>query len=169
MGLEYLSDIGRYRIILAEEYHRPHLEDMINHIWDLRNKFGNIRHIYVDSASSVTWQSLKQSFGERCSESYIKSIMDDCKKYNIPLERRMTIIPLAFGKLHKELLQNAKHFTELTDAEGKSYIGIHPRYDKLITALRTAYATEYSLDKTVTSFSDVFDSYWMCVSWIKRK
>jgi hypothetical protein len=95
--------------------------------------------------------------------------MDDCKKYNIPLERRMTIIPLAFGKFHKELLQNAKHFTELTDAEGKSYIGIHSRHDKLITALRTAYATEFSLDKAVTSFADTLDSYRMCCYWIKRK
>lgn len=145
------------------------MHDLVDHIWDLRNRYGNIKHVYVDAASSVTWQSLKQSFGERWTESYIKSVMDDCKKYSIPLERRMTIVPLAFGKLNKELLQNAKYFTELTDAEGKSYVGIHPRHDKLITALRTAYATEFSLDKSVTSFADTLDAYRMCCYWIKRK
>jgi hypothetical protein len=46
-----------------------------------------------------------------------------------------------------------KWATEYTDNEGKSLIGIHPRYDKLITSLRTASAVEYSLDKSATSFS----------------
>lgn len=169
VGLEYLSDIGRYRVFLSEEHHRPHFKDMVDHIWDLRNRYGNIKHIYCDASAPVVWQSLKQSFGEHWSESYMKTTFDNCKKYNIPLERRMFIIPISFSKNHKELLSNMKHFTELTDEEGKAYIGIHSRHDKLITALRTAQATEYSLDKTVTSFDDVLDSFRLCVSWIKRK
>ena len=39
----------------------------------------------------------------------------------------------------------------------KGYLAIDPRYDKLITSLRTAYANELSLDKQQTSYSDLLD------------
>jgi hypothetical protein len=93
----------------------------------------------------------------QCSESYMKLTIDSCKKYNVPLERRMFVIPINFSTTHKQLLQNMKYFTELTDEEGKSYIAIHPKHNKLITSLRTAQATEYTLDKTNTRFSYTLD------------
>jgi hypothetical protein len=40
----------------------------------------------------------------------------------------------------------------------KGYLAIPSKYDKLITSLRTAYATEYSLDKEQTSYSDSLDA-----------
>lgn len=40
----------------------------------------------------------------------------------------------------------------------KNYLAIPQKYDKLITSLRTAYATEYSLDKEQTSFNDLLDA-----------
>jgi hypothetical protein len=40
----------------------------------------------------------------------------------------------------------------------KNYLAIPSKYEKLITSLRTAYATEYSLDKEVTSYSDSIDA-----------
>jgi hypothetical protein len=39
----------------------------------------------------------------------------------------------------------------------KGYLAIPSKYDKLITSLRTAYATEYSLDKEQTSYDDWLD------------
>jgi hypothetical protein len=42
--------------------------------------------------------------------------------------------------------------------ELKSNLAIPKKYDKLITSLRTAYATEYSLDKDQTSYSDSLDA-----------
>lgn len=36
----------------------------------------------------------------------------------------------------------------------KGYLAIPEKYDKLITSLRTAYATELDLDKKQTSYDD---------------
>jgi hypothetical protein len=39
---------------------------------------------------------------------------------------------------------------------------------KLITALRTAVANEYKLDKEVTSFSDTLDAFRLALQFYKR-
>ena len=38
------------------------------------------------------------------------------------------------------------------------YLSISPIFTKMITALRTALANEYSLDKEATSYDDCFDA-----------
>ncbi|TLX84459.1 MAG: hypothetical protein E6L04_06895 [Thaumarchaeota archaeon] len=40
----------------------------------------------------------------------------------------------------------------------KQYLAIDPKYDKLITSLRTAYTNELSLGKDQTSYSDLLDA-----------
>lgn len=40
----------------------------------------------------------------------------------------------------------------------KNYLAIPSKYDKLVTSLRTAWATEYSLDKDQTSYDDLLDA-----------
>lgn len=40
----------------------------------------------------------------------------------------------------------------------KEYLAIPEQFDKLIISLRTAYANEYSLDKTQSSYSDTLDA-----------
>jgi hypothetical protein len=40
----------------------------------------------------------------------------------------------------------------------KGYLAIPSKYEKLITSLRTATATEYSLDKQQTSYDDLLDA-----------
>ena len=47
---------------------------------------------------------------------------------------------------------------EETDEDGSSLIAIHPSFNKLLTALRTAVADEYKLQKDQTSFNDVLDA-----------
>jgi len=39
----------------------------------------------------------------------------------------------------------------------KGYLALDPKYDKLLTSLRTAYAKELSLDKEQTSYDDLLD------------
>jgi hypothetical protein len=167
--IEYLADINKFRVIQSDEYHRPHLNDMLDLIWNLKKNFGNISNIFADASAPVVWQGLKHMLGEKWSEIYMKMAMDNCKKYNILPETRMTVVPVAFSTNHKQLLQNCKFVTEYVDQDGRSLIGIHPRHTKLITSLRTAISTEYSLDKTQTSFNYVLDSYRLAVSYIKRR
>jgi hypothetical protein len=40
----------------------------------------------------------------------------------------------------------------------KNYLAIPKEHDKLITSLRTAHATEYSLNKDQTSYHDLLDA-----------
>jgi hypothetical protein len=40
----------------------------------------------------------------------------------------------------------------------KNYLAIPSKYDKLVASIRTAYPTEYSLDKEQTSYNDPLDA-----------
>jgi hypothetical protein len=61
------------------------------------------------------------------------------------------IIPVNFKTSHKQMLGN------LHAVISKGYLAIDPKYDKLLTSLRTAYATELTLDKNQTSYNDLLD------------
>jgi len=39
----------------------------------------------------------------------------------------------------------------------KGYLAVDPKYDKLLTGLRTVYAKELTLDKEQTSYDDLLD------------
>jgi hypothetical protein len=41
----------------------------------------------------------------------------------------------------------------------RGYISINPKFHKLVTALSTAVDNEGSLDKQLTSYSDIFDAF----------
>jgi|Kansoi200Nextera_1026148.scaffolds.fasta_scaffold17195_1 hypothetical protein len=62
------------------------------------------------------------------------------------------IMPVAFQNTHKEMLSH------LLLIASKGLLAINPKYDKLITSLRTAWAEEFNLKKDVTSYDDLFDA-----------
>ena len=73
----------------------------------------------------------------------------------------MKIIPVNFAKEHKAMLGHCKMILE--DDRGK--IAINPdRFDKLITALRTAVDIDGTLDKEATSYNDIFDAFRLAVA-----
>ena len=59
----------------------------------------------------------------------------------------MKIIPVPFSVEGARMLQHAKSLVEDIDDDGSSLVAIHPKFDKLLTGLRTAMANEYKLDK----------------------
>jgi len=63
------------------------------------------------------------------------------------------------NKEHNAMLGHAKILLD------KHYIAIHPSFTKLLTALRTAYENEGSLDKERTAHTDVFDAFRMCLKF----
>ena len=68
----------------------------------------------------------------------------------------MTVIPVHFVKEHRRMLAHPKNILEYNN----STIAINPRFDKLITSLRTAVEKgEGSLDKEATSYDDIFDAF----------
>jgi len=62
------------------------------------------------------------------------------------------IRPISFNSEHRNML------SILHVVVSKGYIAIPEKYDKLITSLRTAYATELDLDKKQTSYDDLLDA-----------
>jgi hypothetical protein len=67
-----------------------------------------------------------------------------------------------------KMLQHTKWLLEEKDEDGSSLIAIHPSFDKLLTALRTAVATEYKLSKEQTSFNDILDAFRLLLQFYKR-
>ena len=64
----------------------------------------------------------------------------------------MDVVPVNFSMEHKSMLGNVKM---LMERDG-GYVAINPKFDKLITALRTAVEKgEGMLDKEATSYDDV--------------
>jgi len=62
------------------------------------------------------------------------------------------IRPINFNTEHKNMLSN------LHVIVSKGYLAIDPKYDKLLTSLRTAWAEELNLKKDVTSYDDLLDA-----------
>jgi len=65
------------------------------------------------------------------------------------------------------MLQHTKWLLEEREEDGSSLIAIHSRFDKLITALRTAVANEYRLDKEQTSYNDLLDAFRLALIFYK--
>jgi hypothetical protein len=67
----------------------------------------------------------------------------------------MKIVPVNFNSEHKAMLGHCKVILEYNSGT----IAINPdRFDKLITALRTAVDNDGILDKEATSYNDIFDA-----------
>jgi hypothetical protein len=45
------------------------------------------------------------------------------------------------------------------------YLSIHPKFDKLITSLRTAVDVDGTLDKESTSYNDIFDAFRLALKF----
>ena len=75
----------------------------------------------------------------------------------------MKIIPVNFNTEHKNMLGN------LHAVVSKGYLAIKPKYDKLLTSLRTAYAIELTLDKDQTSYNDLLDALRLSVKGYNLK
>jgi hypothetical protein len=150
---------GKIQIIAAEEYRRHNFTDMISKIWQLKQQYGHVSSIYVDAANPEVWQALKREFDENYDHHYVKDQI---------AEDRIFIVPTSFSIKGAEMLQHTKWLLEETEEDGSSLIAIHPSFNKLLTALRTAVANEYKLDKEQTSYNDILDAFRLSLQFYKR-
>jgi hypothetical protein len=75
----------------------------------------------------------------------------------------MDVVPVSFSTEHKSMLGNCKM---LLERDG-GYIAINPKFDKLITSLRTAVENDGMLDKEVTSYDDIFDAFRLALCFYR--
>jgi hypothetical protein len=150
---------GRIEVLEAEEYDRPEFQQMIDRVWEIKKKYGTLSTLYCDAANPVVWQSLKKMMGENSNDSYVFSRLAFYDKQGSSPSSEMRIIPVPFSINHAKMLQHLKLLID------EGFIAIHPRFEKLITSLRTAVATEYKLDKSgkTTQHRDIFDAFRLAV------
>jgi len=115
----------------------------------LMQQYGYVR-VYIDGANPSFIKSLKRMIGE--DEHYEKYTKEQMEKYSRNTYS-MKVYPINFATKHKEMLGHAKLMLE------RGYISINPTFHKLVTSLSTAVDNEGSLDKQVTSYSDIFDAF----------
>ena len=159
----------RIEVIEAEEYERPDFNDMLERVWEIKQKHKvdkNNLTIYVDAANPEIWSSVKRMFNEPHSEQYVFDKLAYYKKNKINPAGPggMIVIPTPFSTSGAAMLQHTKSLLEDKD----NLIAIDKKFDKLLTALRTAVANEYKLSKDETSYHDILDAFRLSLQLYQR-
>ena len=172
--LEFIN--GQIQVKIAEEYEQVRYEDAVTKIknilkqmnqWSLNQENLEAVKIYVDASAPEFVRSLKVMAGEDDNPTYIKEQLYKCKKYDLNPADYMTVIPVSFNPEAKNMLIHTK---ELLEYEARPLIGINSRFDKLITALRTAVSDDMvRLDKESTSYDDVSDAFRVALKHFRIK
>jgi hypothetical protein len=153
---------GIVQIIHAEEYHRPDYNEMLSVVYGLISKY-QIDKVYVDGANPSFIKSLKLQIGE--DPDYDKVIARyRSEKLGDNWSQDMRIVPVNFNLEHKAMLGHCKMILE--NDGGRIAINTG-RFDKLITALRTAVDNDGLLDKEATSYNDIFDAFRLALKFYR--
>jgi hypothetical protein len=148
------------QIMHAEEYRRPDYNEMLSTVYGLMSKY-NVDKVYIDGANPSFIKSLKLQIGE--DQDYDKVIA----RYRTEglgdnWSENMRIVPVNFNSEHKAMLGHCKMIMENDGGR----IAINPdKFDKLITALRTAVDNDGTLDKESTSYNDIFDAFRLALKF----
>jgi len=151
------------QILYAEEFSRPDFNDMIALSMALMQKYGLLHDsdakVFVDGSASAFIRSLKLAIGENPDYEGMIARAKASGFKETPSHWLGKVEPIMFGTggAHKAMLGHAKMLLD------NHFVAIHPSFTKLVTAIRTAYENDGSLDKERTSHSDVFDAWRMCL------
>jgi Terminase RNaseH-like domain len=147
------------QVMHAEEYHRPDYNEMLSVVYGIISKY-QVDKIYIDGANPSFIKSLKIQIGEEAD--YDKVIARYKSEGLGDWSQNMRIVPVNFNKEHKAMLGHCKMILENEPRK----IAINPdKFDKLITALRTAVDNDGALDKESTSYNDIFDAFRLALKF----
>jgi Terminase RNaseH-like domain len=152
---------GLLQILYAEEFHRPDYNEMLPLVYDLTSKY-QVDKVCIDGANPSFIKSLKIQIGE---DADYDKVIARYRSEGFGAEnatKDMTIVPVNFNKEHKGMLGHCKMILENEPRK----IAINPdKFDKLITALRTAVDNDGTLDKEATSYNDIFDAFRLALKF----
>ena len=133
---------------------------MLSVVYGLMSKY-NVDKVYVDGANPSFIKSLNLQIGE--DPDYDKLIARyRSEGLGDSWSKDMRIVPVNFSKEHKAMLGHCKMILE----QDPGKIAINPdKFDKLITALRTAIDNDGMLDKEATSYNDIFDAFRLALKF----
>jgi hypothetical protein len=111
---QYLN--GKIVVIYAHEYTRPDYSDMIDEVFRLSHLVGGVTNILVDSSAPEVIASLRRAFHkDQYSENYLKEVVTNCKKYNVPIESRLFVVPKSFAMEGRQMLQHAVSIMDIPE------------------------------------------------------
>src|SRR5215212_1715323 len=142
----------KIQVLYAEEFERPDFSEMIDRILKMYHNYC-ISKIYVDTANPEIITAIKAGLNERTDyEKHISTLKTRHPKY-LNLTTFMNVIPMSFSSDGREMLAHTKYCLD------QGWLAIHPNFQKLIIALRTAQATDGLLEKASTSHNDILDAF----------
>ncbi len=161
---------GKVQLIYAKEFTRPNFSDIIDTVWDLKDRCpdGGLQNIIIDASNSELYTALCTEFKQNPSPKYLADKQAWCKKVNTPLESHLFVIPVPFSIRGREMLSHLKWIVEEQDEDNKAMFALDNRFNQVVTALRTAQATEGLLSKEDTAFDDTLDSLRLNLSFYRR-
>ena len=151
--LEY-SD-GIIKCVYADEFPRSSFNGMVQKIWEIRNLVGTLTNTLIDSANVEFIEAVKMEMGEDSNWQRIHDKISWCKKLGLNICDYMQVVPVSFAQEGASMLAHCKNLLEHED----NLVAINPKWEKLVTALRSCSAQEYKMDKDLSSFSDIMDAY----------
>ena len=157
-----ISD-DKIQVLFADEFERPDYNEMLDKVLNLLSKYSYCK-IYVDGANPEFIRSLKYQIGEESNPIFYYDTIERARKHRTPVEGVMNVVPVHFSTEHRSMLEHCKTLME------DNRLMIHPKFDRLITAFRTAVENgEGRLDKEATSYDDVFDAFRLSMKYYKYK
>lgn len=151
---------SKVEVFYAESFEKPQMNDIINHIMQLKH-IHHCTRVYVDGANPEVIRELKRRIGEY--QGYHDFTEEEIWAFR---NSSWQIIPVNFQKRHREMLQWT--YTLMS----KRFIKIHPFLQELLVSLRTAVVVDdWKLDKYQTSHDDILDAFMLaCLNYeIPRK
>jgi hypothetical protein len=150
------------QILHAEEYQRPDYNEMLSIVYSLMSKY-DVDKVYIDGANPSFIRSLKLQIGEDADyDKVIARYRSEGWGDKDGWSQGMRIVPVNFNKEHKPMLGHCKMIFE---SEGGRIAINSDKFDKLITALRTAVDKDGTLDKEATSYHDIFDAFRLALKF----
>ena len=111
--------------------------------------------------------ALKTKIGELSYWPKVKEKMEESIRRNIPIEKRMVVVPVIFSTESK--LQMSSKLQQILD-DSRGFIAIPPKFDKLIASLKSAVFDERGiLDKDISLHNDWLDCLFMATRFFRFK
>lgn len=146
----------KLNVVQTELLDKPLYTDALHLIRTLVQNYAPCK-MFIDGSAAHLIHELKHGYGEYIQYENIDPevihgwISSSCRE---PL-----IVPVNFQLHHKAMAK------QLVKIMAHRRVRIHPKFDKLITALKSATTKddEYSLDKPKSAFNDLLDSFRMAL------
>jgi hypothetical protein len=152
---------NRLQVLHSSEHERPSYEALVHYILKLYREY-RVSNIYVD-ASAVSLIASVKSLLREPSQNYEEDMHNLEKQHPFtPVQRLRVVIPLAWNRYNKEMLQNLKMFLDDDRVGLDEHVGMMQisaeKHQSVLTALRGATAEELSLLKEESPGNDTLEA-----------